>query len=278
MRHLILPLLLTAMLTGPAAVGSAAQDTEEPSKRRLPVVRMLAVTLDAQAARRFPDWLRDYGSAREFTIRLLPDDQGFLVFTLNGDDATIYGDNGFDTGRFAVEFYSHGKDRDGVADRMEALAGSFSGYFRDKAGVTVSPSFRVRRAPDGQRLVCELDISLKEGAGERFLDRLRAFARKYDYVAIGGATPSNYVSFFFMAGKTVGIYGSTSAIPPDDRDRLNAGPEEPVTYNPLEYEVTCYRNGPPESSTDEEVARKVNQFTDFIGQVEGVTVSERGRK
>ncbi|MFP3943728.1 MAG: hypothetical protein ACLFWF_07535 [Alphaproteobacteria bacterium] len=82
-----------------------------------------------------------------------------------------------------------------------------------------------------------------------------------------------------MKGKTVGIYGWTRQNPPE-RDSPAARPEEPValSYDPLEYEVSCFRNGPPEFSPDEEVSREISQFMDFIGQMEGVTVSERAGK
>jgi hypothetical protein len=279
MRHLVLPLLLMAMLTGPAAGGSAARNAEEPSWHRLPVVQMLAVTLDAQSNRRFPGWLQGYGAASEFEVRMRRNRPGFLEFYLHGGETVIVAGNEFDPQRYAVEFLGYGTDADSEADRMKALAESFSRHFRNKAGVTVSPSFRKWWGEDGQRPVCELDISLKKGARERFLHRLRAFARKFGYVATGGARPEsgpNYVTFR-MLGETVHIFGWTSEIP-QDPDRLTASPEEPITYNPLEYEVACYRNGLPELSTDEEAGRIVNQFTEFIGQAEGVTVSERGRE
>ncbi|MFW6027735.1 MAG: hypothetical protein ACOC91_02905 [bacterium] len=258
MRQPVLLASLAALAAG--LVFAAAGRTEAPGRLEFWPARALAVTLDAQAVRRFPGWLKSYAAARDFEISAHRYGPRTLVFTLYGKDIVIGGENRFDAQRYAVKFYRYRGRADPDAETIQTRAEAFSRHFRKKTGVTVSRSFAVREPVHGQGAVRKLNIALKRGARSRFLNRLRAYARKYGYVttASENAGPPFPVMHLSMLGETVRISVSNP-------------------FDPREFRVFLYPNG-PESSADGEMGRIAGQFADFIGQAEGVTVSERVSK
>lgn len=279
MRCLAVVIGLLAVMAGPAAAqdpvaqGAAAQDMDETSAPRPLAQRTLAVNLDAGHLRPFPDWLKSFAFAREFKVTLYWESPDILFFSLEGEDTEILGINEFDTHRFAVEFHGYGADAGREKARIEALADHFSRHFRNKEGVAVSPSFPVWQLKF-ERRSCELVITLEDGAGERFLDRVRAFARKHDFVATGRRRPNLGMRFQLLT-EALGIIGG-NRLHPVDFHTLPSEPGEGFRYSsdPLAYNVSCYENAPPEAAPDDGAQKLIGEFIAFVEQADGVTVSK----
>jgi hypothetical protein len=279
MRCLTAVIGLLAVMAGPAeaqdpvAQDAAVQDADETAVPRPLAQRTLAVTLDAGSLRRFPEWLRNLAFAREFKVTLYWESPIILYFSLEGEDTEILGINEFDMPRFAVEFHGYGAEAAREKVRIQGLADDFSRHFQTRKGIAVSPSFPVWQTKLEQRN-CELVITLEEGAGERFLDRVRAFARKHDFVATGRARPNLGVSFQLMT-EALGIIGG-NRLRPVEFDSLPSEPGEGLSYSadPLAYNVSCYENRPPKAVPGDGAQKLIDEFIASMNETDGVTVSE----